>query len=399
MLILDLTVDDALAYAHSDPRVAIALLWLYLTSNNTHFEAGFSRRRCESEAREFRTALESGDDLPDVHPAAALRALSEYLNDLDSGYEPRAQLISTPHGSFWVVPRRHGWMSRFSDAQAGQLEYWLQCHHVVPLRHFGFDVQMVSAPKFFRRARAKPMKFLAGGFLDKVFPLWNDQSPFRCEVLSEPNIRWLSVRAMLETAAKEGVTIVVMPELTIDAGVRLQIRDWLKGQRRGSSIALVVAGSFHETVDGIMRNVAYVFDGDGEEVLRHVKLRPMRARPEEETVDEDIEGGSEVRLMHAWFGLMGVAICLDFCETGRADLATLWSTVGPALMLVPSMASDTTNSAHEVRALDLLHKHDTATIVASQHPKKVVALGLYWSNSACSKARPTIQEHLPWTGA
>jgi hypothetical protein len=396
--VVELSFDEALGYAHSKPRVAIALLWHYLVSSHSHFEEGFDRNQCELEADHFRTALDIGADLPTVHPAAALRALSEYLYDLDSGNEPRAQVAATPHGEFWVVPRRSGWTSPLSAKQAGHLEYWLRCHHVVPAKHSGIDVRVVAVPKYFRRARAKPMTFLAGGFLDKVLPKWSHESPFRCEVLTDPDSRWLSVRAMLETAAAEGVAVVVMPELTVDASVRLQIRNWLKSQARGSSIALVVAGSFHETVSGRKRNVAYVFDGDGEEVLQHVKLRPMRAIPEEETMDEGIEGGSEVQLMHTWFGLMGVAICLDFCETGGAPVATLWSTVGPALMLVPSMGKDNTNRAHKNRALDLARQHGTATIVASQHPERAVALGLYWSETADSKDHPTLQALLPWTG-
>jgi hypothetical protein len=396
---LELTFDEALEYAHSDPCVAIALLWHYLVSSHRSFEEGFDRNRCELEADLFRTALDTGDDLPTVHPAAALRALSDYLYDLDSGSVPRVQLAATPHGGFWVVPRRPGWTSRFSVAQAGHLEYWLRWHHVVPVKHSGIDVRVVAAPKDFRRPRAKPMTFLAGGFLDEVLPKWSHESPFRCEVLTAPDTRWSSVHAMLKTAAAEGVAIVVMPELTVDASVRLRIRDWLKSQARGSSVVLVVAGSFHETVSGRKRNVAYVFDGDGEEALRHVKLRPMRAIPKEKIVDEDIEGGSEVQLMHTWFGLMGVAICLDFCETGGAPVATLWPTVGPALMLVPSMGGDTTNSAHRDRALDLLRQHGTATIVASQHPEEAVALGLYWSETAVrGEAHPTLQELLPWTG-
>ncbi len=84
----------------------------------------------------------------------------------------------------------------------------------------------------------------------------------------------------------------------------------------------MLAGSFHEPAaggaagQGRGRNVARLLDGYGDEVLQQQKLRPMRSTAGGAAVDEDVEAGRSVRLLDAPFGLLGVAICLDFCEIG-----------------------------------------------------------------------------------
>jgi predicted amidohydrolase len=166
----------------------------------------------------------------------------------------------------------------------------------------------------------------------------------------------------------------------------------------------VVAGSFHEDDSGAAegsgprRNVAHAFDGHGDEVLRQVKLRPMRAMPGDQVADEEIEGGSSVRLIHAWFGLLGIAICLDFCEIGDSPVTDLWRAIGPALMLVPSMGADPTNNAHREKARPLARQHGTAVVVASQHPLENAALGLSWdSGSGAHQDSPVLHGALRWT--
>jgi predicted amidohydrolase len=145
--------------------------------------------------------------------------------------------------------------------------------------------------------------------------------------------------------------------------------------------------------------VAYAFDNLGDEVLRHAKLRPMRAIPQGRVVDEDLEGGRTVRLLHAPFGLVGIAICLDFCEIGDTPVTDLWRAVGPALVLVPSMGEDSTHHAHRSKARPLALQHETVTVVASQHPEGTEASGLFWDREGReAEDRPVLFGVLEWTG-
>ena len=190
----------------------------------------------------------------------------------------------------------------------------------------------------------------------------------------------------------------MLPELTVDAEVRSRICAWLREKRPRPAFDLVVAGSFHEENQADRHNVAHVFDDFGDEVFRHVKLRPMRAMPHGEPADEEIDGSAEVSLIQAWFGLIGVAICLDFCESGDTPVTDLWRAAGPALMLVPSMGRGTTNHAHDLKARALARQHGTATVVASQHDTKKEAVGLFWdSQGTPTKGSPTLEGALTWT--
>jgi predicted amidohydrolase len=201
------------------------------------------------------------------------------------------------------------------------------------------------------------------------------------------------VQAVLEEARSHGATIVVLPELTVDPEVRRRLRQWLR-ENPSHPFALVVAGSFHESRPGVEagpgQGVARVFDAFGDEVLAHVKLRPMRTEKKDRRIAEDLEGSRKVDLVLAPFGLLGVAICLDFCESGDVAVANLWTRVGPALMLVPSMGGTSTNNAHGRRAEDLARVHGTATVVASQHHEEKAALGLCWRVSRTTNGEPTV---------
>jgi len=395
-----LSFKRALRIAFDDPLRALVLLWQHVHVQG-NLETGLNRPLCERQADEGRLALERGQTLPSIHPAAALRAVDLYLAGLSLGHGPIARKVvmsAGAEGTFWVISRRTGWSSRIAESQCGHPEYWLRHFQVVPAAHKGITISVRPAPRTLVKPSNKNLAFLAGGFLDGVLPDWNATSPFRCQVLKDPTLRWSSVEALLSSAAKAGAAIVVLPELTVDAEVRERIRTWLRETTRESQFALVVAGSFHEDRGGARRNVAYVFDDDGNEVLQHVKLRPMRAMPDEEWVEEDIEGGALVSLMHAWFGLVGVAICLDFCECGNVPVTDLWRETGPALMLIPSMGTTPTNSAHRRKTEELARLHGTVAVVASQHGQIAEAFGILFDGSKTThEDRPLLNGKLPWT--
>ncbi len=284
-----------------------------------------------------------------------------------------------------------------AESQPGHIEFWMRHYQVVPVSHRGIEINLVRPPRSLTKAREN-IGLLAGGFQDDVLPAWNDASPYHCLALTDANERWQSVEGLLMKAAECGASIVVLPELTVDEEVRTRLCAWLRDRRGRPALDLVVAGSFHEEVDDVRRNIAHVYDGFGDEVFQHVKLRPMRALPGGRLSDEKIEGSDAVTLIHAWLGLIGVAICLDFCETGDTPVTDLWRAVGPALMLVPSMGMETTNHAHDGKAKSLASQYGTITLVASHHPQAAEAVGLFWdAGGTRTEVRPVIECLLTWT--
>ncbi len=381
------------------------MLWKELMTNHQIIEEGLERNTCEVLAQEFLAALNRGDPLPEVHPLAALRALGEYLYWLDSGQQLVFRKIAVEQELFWLVQRRPKWTSPIAEGKAGHLEFWLRRYQIFPVLNDGIYVDVRHLPIEFRLPKGEEVakvSFVAGGFADDVFPAWPSVPPYRCSTLVDPKTRWDSVESVLVSAAAAGAMIVVLPELTVDAEVRQRIRHWLREQEEVSSLALVVAGSFHEEsgTPPTHRNVAYVYDSAGKELLRHIKLRPMRTkRRSGDIVDEGVTGGNKVTLFYAWFGLVGFAICLDFCEIGNVPIARLWGIVGPALMLVPSMGDEVTNAAHAARARELHFQHETYTVVASQHPERSDALGLSWIAGDAAEEHPMLEGRLLWLTA
>ena len=396
--------------AGEDPARALVLLWRHLRQQGA-IDQGFSRDRCIREAEQAGELLAMGKTPQAVHPVALLRAVDEHLAMGDLGQEPLVRQVELPaappseSGSFFVVPRPQGWASRLALSQPGHLEFWMRRHHVIPTVFRGISIEIQRLSWDLRKSLAAArMPFAAGGFLDGILPDWSERSPYHCRQLTNPDGRWRSVRKLVEVARKRGTTLVVLPELTIDPQVRAHLRDWLREQLPSSGFGLLVAGSFHEarTGDGAVggqgHNIARILDGYGDEVLQHKKLRPMRTTAGEAVLDEDIEAGSYVRLLDAPFGLVGTAICLDFCEIGDAPVAELWQALGPALMLVPSMGNDGTNHAHRERAKPLALQHGTATLVASQDPVVALARGMLWDQAARASARkPVLHGVLEWT--
>lgn len=390
--------------AASRPAEALVLLWRLLRKLHDAFERDFDRDRCLDQAEKALAALHVERPPPRVHPAALLSAVDRYLAVLDTGQEPRARRVQLADGEqFFLVPRRAGWASRFAMDQAGQIEFWLRRHQVIPVNHGGIHIEITRPERgVLKGLVGGAFRCAAGGFPDEIKPNWSSSSPFYCQCLPEPDRRWASMEGFLAQAERHGAAVVVLPELTVDAALRARVADWVRGRNSARRPALLVAGSFHE--EGVpsgkapRRNVARVFDGYGSEVLMHTKLRPMRATPEEGTVDEAIEGANALTLLHASFGLIGVAICLDFCETGGAPVASLWEAIGPALMLVPSMGRESTNHAHRAKAKPLSLQHGTVTLVASQHPEGVEAFGFLWDGLGKeSQASPVLIAEVSWT--
>lgn len=379
----DQIVLDCLRQAREEPDKALVRLWNLLEGQD--LERGFDKRRIDQEAARLNPLPESGP-LGLVHPLAAAQAIDRYLVAGDLGHERRVRVVPLEDGnSFYLVPRRPGWRSRIATAQPGHREYWIRHHHVVPTRYRGIEIAVEQSPRdrTWREALRSPVRFWVGGFEDGIQPNWALREPYRSDRLSGSNQRTEGVTHRLEDATRGGAVIIVFPELSVDAAVRLELRRWLRAPRREPRPSLVVAGSYHEeeaTDDdrSVPRNISRVYNGKGDLLLEHTKLRPMRTAASDTGAEiyEDVEGASHLRLLYCEFGLLAVAICLDFCETGSAPVADIWKVIGPALVLVPSMGDDKTNNAHGRRAEELDRQHSTVCLIASQQEDGTAAQGI-----------------------
>ncbi|MDY7095974.1 MAG: hypothetical protein SX243_23615 [Acidobacteriota bacterium] len=374
-----------LQLALDDPARALVVLWRHLR-DHTKLQAGFDRWRCVNQRTRALKALQNSEVLKAVHPLAALGAVDELLaTATDFGLDRRSRVIelSEPWGSgrYYLVPRREGWTSTLAQSQPRQREFWLRRHQIFPDQHRTISVDLCRLPeRLYRYFGESSLSIQASAFEDGILVNWQETSPYRFPSLQDPPGRQASVEAILHEADEAGVRILVLPELTIDPAARQAIHRWLRRRRGRTSLALVVAGSFHENDlhrSDVQRNVAYVYDRFGDELTRHLKIQPMAITSEAGVdFDEGIEGGSRARLFQAPFGLVGLGICLDFCEMGDLPVTDLWKVVGPALMLVPSMGGRSTLHAHQAKSKQLALQHGTVAVVAQQEPKTGQGLGM-----------------------
>jgi len=353
----------------ASPFASLVRVWLVCANHGT-FQRDLDRDACEAAAKRlFRSFGRSGRRPRLVAPPAAwLRALDEYCATLATGGDAPRRIEG-----HYVVRRPDAWRSKLADEQPNHREFWMRHHQIVPVKHHGIDVK-ISHRSDALRGLAPPFDAAAGGFVDGVQPNWSTHPAYRCTALLDARKRTASVEALLDEARRREARVVVLPELTVDPRVLAEIQRWL--QDEDHPFVLVAAG--HVVVDSIRRNEAWLLSARGEKLITHWKLEPMRHGAGAGAVDEDIRAGTRLEVLAGPGGLVALAICLDFCESGGAQVATLWEAVGPALILVPSMGDASTNHAHDRRAGDLGRQHATRVLAATQHHRESKAWGLAW---------------------
>ena len=74
----------------------------------------------------------------------------------------------------------------------------------------------------------------------------------------------------------------------------------------------------------------------------------------------------KVVLLETPLGLVGVAICKDFSDKGSSLVRTLWESLSPDWLLVPSMGDEETLRLHEPCAKERAKLHGIRSAVANQ---------------------------------
>lgn len=165
-------------------------------------------------------------------------------------------------------------------------------------------------------------------------------------------------------AAAAGARFFVLPECTLMRGQRHPLARYLS--ERAESPCLSLLGSFPESdgsVSGCIRNDCELIDYRGATLFSHSKT--ARAQMGAGIGAEGITTGNTLHVLATDIGLVGVAICIEFCGNVTAH-AQAWQRIAAEWMLVPSMGAESTLVEHR-SAADALHRnHKTVSLVANQ---------------------------------
>jgi predicted amidohydrolase len=371
--------------AKNDLHEALVRCWRLLESDFPRFQeqefAVLNQNRgspCQEQKERIHKALVADEplrirNLPQEYPLAFLEVLDDYLFkrfDCSAGLSLSTHVLLD--GETYVIHRRI--LQRSLDtvhaSKTGHLQSWLHHHWIVPVRISGIEIRFRSAPDCIHKAtqlRLKhgELKVYVGFFPDSVEPRWLNDDPTKwlARELTDPRRRWSSVLHGLREALAAEAAIVVLPELTVCPDLRRMVSDWLD-DRPGHPFMLILPGSFHEEKDGKVFNIAELFNRFGNPVLHHRKLTRFGNQQKQ----EGIETGSRIELLDTPIGLIGMPICLDFCEEGE-PFSSLWGRIGAEWLLVPAFGAAGSIAAHLRRAKELFRKHGTVSVIANQHPR------------------------------
>lgn len=181
--------------------------------------------------------------------------------------------------------------------------------------------------------------------------------PFQCRSVDPAGRDEVRAR-VLETLVKANrrqVDVLLFPELTIDRELLGAVQDWLRdpARHRDPHLALVLAGSFHQTVGNECRNRACVLDGSGTERWIQDKCTPFCLdRQEVDAMDpvlrdrlglrsglggwEGISVADTVTAVDCCLGRVAVCICVDALDGRTVTGALRRAEVN--VYLVPAMS-------------------------------------------------------------
>jgi len=285
-------------------------------------------------------------------------------SDIDEELERQWQ---TTDGRHYVIPRLTP--LALIDGKPF-LRRALRDHRVIPTNVKGFAVRLHRSTTAFDAAHADEERGVGGRrYGAALFPglsikkVAAGDKLFLVDALTGFDaIKMVDVH--LDQAEASQCRALVWGELTMPKERVDQVSDRMSGMGRpASSLQYVIAGSWHRTVGGKMRNVAQVLDGCGQPLFEIYKWAKFKIDSDVEA----IEAGREVHLLIAEDELVLIAICRDFLqETG--DVPYRYLNVDTAI--VPSMTGALPDAAtmtgHAATANTLRVRYGTRTLVVAQ---------------------------------
>jgi hypothetical protein len=181
--------------------------------------------------------------------------------------------------------------------------------------------------------------------------------------------RLRDIQNHVHEAIKHHAAFIVLPELTISDALLGDFVYWCTTQAFPAS-TVIVPGTAHVIRDGIRRNEAWLVRGDGVCADKpQYKLMPYQSDVEAEGIDPAKNPTVVNFLQEHW--IANILTCIDFCD-GDAQWPRL---VDGSIILVPSMGSSSTVSAHLAMCGTLKHAGGPPVLisqemVATEQPKE-----------------------------
>jgi predicted amidohydrolase len=304
------------------------------------------------------------------NPLALMEALDQFLFERYASHRPAPPCLLSHGKEKYFIYRRvgaYGATPRHAE-QTGHLQSRLRHHWIIPARIEGIKISIKSASAIqtilCAPFEADELSVLVCAFPDGVTPKWLplQGNAWISEELTDPETRWASALGAIKEAARQGAHIVVLPELSISPILRRRISEWLDDEA-DHPFLLVLPGSFHEEKEGKVYNTAALFGRSGKEILSHKKLTTFSDKDKR----EGTQTGDSIELLDTPLGLIGIPICLDFCQEG-SPFNRIWLEIGPEWLLVPAFGGGGSIHGHRRRAESLQRAHGTVSAVANQNP-------------------------------
>lgn len=330
-------------------------------------------KRVESEVDRWQVLLDEGRPLPlaalDASPPEGVLFELECL-DLLAWLLPGASLAPAPRlargGREYYVVRLAAERTPHTARQAGLISTHLRYHALVPariqidaVRSYGVrleppDPRIWSAARWADVHARGHVSVATTSFGDGASIEWREGAAVNVPTARE---RAAKLEQMIEEAAKGGVDILVVPELTVTPAMRDRVLAALRWAS-GPELALLVPGSFHEQLGERLVNRALLADGKGNVLCEHLKLVMFG---ENDGWLESISLGSEVRVVSTPIGTLALAICKDFCDY---HVGRVWEEIQAEWLLVPAYGRGA--AAHEAAAARVARMVGTIIILAHE---------------------------------
>jgi hypothetical protein len=322
----------------------------------------------------------------DQQPLALIVAIDQWLGEqADIPLELSALPFLEEGGvGYWLI-RRRGSCDSPADRQSPNLEQWFRHFRVIPNR-IQVDAATIDIhlePLFSRQGRlsdnAAGLGIRVSHFNDGAKTRFHESEEgglFHATGLDAEAARQTALVKEVEALRQEEPHIWLAPELTVPPHLREGVKSDLVDQPL-SDLLFCIPGSFHEEVAGCRVNRAEIVDGDGIVVASQEKLSLFSyvREADKKPFAEAVVASGVITLLATPIGIVGVAICKDFCDgtaLGLIDFA--WNRLAPDWLLVPSMGDEQTLKVHRQRAVEHWKQRRMRSVVANQQAFSVIPL-------------------------
>lgn len=302
--------------------------------------------------------------------AALVRALDADLSQLhfgpsgDKGERWTAEVWRVPGYPCYLVPvdRSH----RLADRKPAERRA-LAHHALLPDRVREYAVQLRLHSEAMPEEGAppqRPFRYGAAIFPDLRISTVSEGPGFLVDAVHCPE-QPTAIADQVREAREAACDVVAWPELTLAPETVLALRTKLGREALAEPhkpVALV-AGSWHtrRRRGRGWANRTPVLDGRGGLLFEYDK----RLKFEHEGLVEQIHPGTRLDVLVTGDRLIGIGICLDFCDDCDGDV---YRSLDVDLVLVPSMGFRTTADAHARKARELQTLHASTVFAVQQVP-------------------------------